>query len=64
MKRHMFLMERPICEFDSHTGAVGDATRTIYADIDCPDCLRRMITEAEERARVLRELLAMVEGAS
>ncbi len=66
MKRHMFLMDRPICEFDAPArttpGAVGEATRTIYADIDCADCLRRMIAEADERARVLRELLARVEA--
>lgn len=64
MIRHMFLMERPICEFDSSAEAAGAATRTIYGEIDCPGCLRRMIAEADERARVLRELLALVEAVS
>jgi hypothetical protein len=62
--RHMHSVDRPICEAESSIDALGSATRMIYGGIECPDCLRRAIAEAEERARVLRELLAKVEALS
>lgn len=62
--RHMHSIDRPICEAESPVDALGRATRMIYGGIECPDCLRRAIAEAEERARVLRELLAKVEELS
>jgi len=62
--RHMHSIDRPICEAESSVDALGRATRMIYGGIECPECLRRAIAEAEERARVLRELLAQVETRS
>ena len=62
--RHMHSIDRPICEAESTVDALGRATRMIYGGVECPDCLRRAIAEAEERARVLRELLEAVEGLS
>jgi hypothetical protein len=57
-------MERPICELQSGVATIGEATRVIYDAEDCPGCLLRAIGEAEERTRVLRELLAKVETLS
>ena len=62
--RHMLSVERPICGIPSTTGMIGNAVRIIFGDVDCPDCLRRAIAEAEERAITLRELLAKVEAPS
>jgi hypothetical protein len=53
------MIEGPLCERTSAHGLAG-ATRAIYRDVDCPDCLRRVITETEERLVVLRELLEKV----
>lgn len=62
--RHMHSIDRPICEADSSVEALGRATRMIYGGVECPDCIRRAIAEAEERARVLRELLEKLEALS
>lgn len=62
--RHMHSVERPICGLESSVTMIGDAVRLIFGGVDCPDCLRRSIAEAEERAQVLRELLAKVEALS
>lgn len=62
--RHMHSMDRPICEAESSVDALGRATRMIYGGVECPSCLRRAIAEAEERARVLQELLDKVESLS
>ena len=59
-KRHAVLLDQPYCSTEAPVDGVGVATRAIYEDVDCPDCLRRMIDESEERARVLHELLARV----
>jgi len=57
----MHSVERPICGLDSPIESIGHTVRVIFGDVDCPDCLRRAIAEAEERARVLRDLLVKVE---
>lgn len=62
--KHVYSTERPICALESRVDRIGDATRAIYRGIDCPDCLRRAIAEADERSRVLRDLLAKTEVAS
>lgn len=62
--RHIHSIDRPICELDTPVDAIGGAVRSIYHEVECSDCLRRVIAEAEERARVLRELLLQVENAS
>ncbi len=62
--RHLHSIDRPLCQLYPAADQIGDSTRAIYGDVDCPDCLRRAIAEAEIRARVLRELLTRVEGAS
>ena len=62
--RHMHSVERPICGLESSVSMIGDAVRVIFGSVDCPDCLRRSIAEAEERAAALRELLAKVEAMS
>ena len=62
--RHMNSVDRPICARVSSVEMIGDATLSIYDHVDCADCLRRAITEGDERTRVLRELLAKVEAAS
>lgn len=62
--RHMHSSDRPICKLASSVEMIGDATRSIYGLVDCEDCLRRAITESDERTRVLRDLLAKVEAAS
>jgi hypothetical protein len=60
----MYALERPICELESSVSAIGNAVRTIYRTVDCADCLRRAIAEAEERTRTLRDLLAGSEALS
>ena len=62
--RHMHSVDRPICALVSSVEMVGDATRVIYGNVDCEDCLRRAIAEGDERTRVLRDLLTKVEAAS
>lgn len=57
MTRHMYAIDRPICEAESSVDKIGETTRLIYRVVDCPSCLRRAIAEAEERVRVLRDLL-------
>ncbi len=59
--RHMHAIDRALCALASSADQIGEATRSIFGDVDCPDCLRRAITEGEERNRVLRDLLAKVE---
>jgi hypothetical protein len=60
----MLSVDHPICELESPVEMIGGAVRTIFGSVDCPDCLRRAIAEAEERARVLREMLSKVETPS
>jgi hypothetical protein len=60
----MHSIERPICELDAAIEMIGQVTRTIYNPVDCLNCLRQAIAEAEEKARVLRELLGPVEARS
>lgn len=55
----MYAIDRPLCE-QEHTLSVGDGTRAIYRDVSCPECLRRVIAETEDRLRVLNELLDKV----
>ena len=59
MKKHAHLIDGPLCGRTPVHGLAG-ATRAIYRDVDCPDCLRRVIAETEERLTVLRDLLAEV----
>lgn len=58
--RHMHSVDRPICELASAVELIDSMTRSIFGTVDCPNCLRQGIAESEERARVLRELLAKV----
>lgn len=60
--RHMLSVERPICGLTSPVSMIADAVRVIFGTVDCPDCLRRAIAEAEARAAVLRELLVKAEA--
>ncbi len=60
----MLSVERPLCGIPSSTGMIGNAVRIIFGAVDCPDCLRRAIDEAEERALTLRDLLTKVEALS
>jgi len=60
--RHMHAIDRALCSLASSADLIGDATLSIFGDVDCPDCLRRAIAEGEERICVLRELLAKVEA--
>ena len=62
--RHMHAVDRPICELDSPSGQIGEITRVIFGGVDCPECLRRAIADAEDRALVLHELLAKAEVSS
>ncbi len=55
--RHIYVLKVPICEL----GSTGEATRQFYRGVDCLNCLRRMISDSDERARMLRELLAELE---
>lgn len=64
MKRHMHSLDRPLCQLDSPVDLIDEATRRIYDHVDCPDCLRRAIAEADARGRALRDLLAKVEALS
>ena len=62
--RHLHSVDRPICELASSSiEMIATATRSIYGNVDCQDCLRRAITEGDERTRVLRDLLAKLESA-
>lgn len=62
--RHGFSVDRPLCALTSPISRIGDVTEQIFGNVDCADCLRRSLAEAEERSRVLRVLLAKVEGHS
>jgi hypothetical protein len=62
--KHMHAVDRPICEVASSVETISAAVRTIYHAVDCADCLRRALAEAEERANALRELLWKVEAGS
>lgn len=59
--KHMLALERPICEQTSGTEVMAANVRIVYGTIDCPDCLRRLIAEAEARVTALRDLLAKAE---
>jgi hypothetical protein len=60
--KHMRAMDRDLCTMASVD--IAATTRTIYASVDCVDCLRRAIVEAEARASALRELLSRAEVVS
>jgi len=60
--RHAFTVDRPICELTTAISRIGDAVDRAFGHVDCAECLRRSMAEAEERARVLRGLLAIVEA--
>ncbi len=62
MTRHMHSVDRPLCELASTVEMIDEMMHSIYGHVDCPACLRRAITESDERARVLRSLLARVEA--
>ena len=62
--RHMRTIDRALCALASSANLISDATRSIFGDVDCPDCRRRAIAESEERIRILREQLAKVEAVS
>lgn len=62
--KHMHAIDRPLCGLASSADLIGDATRSIFGDVDCKDCLRRAIAEGKERIRVLLDLLAKVEAKS
>lgn len=47
-----------ICELKPTVDLIEPMTLTIYGTVTCVECLRRAIAESEERARVLRTLLA------
>ncbi len=57
--KHMATIDpsRGFCALEFTIEEVGEGTRIIYRDIDCADCLQKAIAEADERGRVLRELL-------
>jgi hypothetical protein len=61
--QHMHSLDRPLCTMDPAVD-IGAATRTIFASIDCVDCLRRAIRESEDKTAALRELLSRVEDVS
>jgi hypothetical protein len=61
--KHMHALDRPLCTMVSSVD-IAAATRTIYASIDCVDCLQRAIRESDEKTTALRELLARVEVVS
>jgi hypothetical protein len=58
----MHSLDLPFCAETTAVAAIAEATKMLYDAVDCPNCLRRAIAEAEERARGLSELLAKVEG--
>jgi hypothetical protein len=60
----MHSLDRQLCQLDSPVEQIGEATRQVYDHVDCSDCLRRAIAEADARGCVLRELLAKVEALS
>jgi len=62
--KHILSVDRPICGLETPVSMTGTSVRIIFGSVDCADCLRRGIAEAEERARVLRDLLAQVEALS
>lgn len=60
---HIHTIGRPLCERELPIGAVGETTKLIYHEVTCPRCMRRAITEAEERVLAMRQLLAEAERA-
>lgn len=60
--RHAYSGEKPLCSLSSTPRLIGESTLAIYRSIECPDCLRRRLAEAEEQVRVLRGLLSDIEG--
>jgi len=46
--------EQPACAQKSSMELITSMTQTIYAIIDCPECLDRAIAEAEARLVALR----------
>ena len=62
-RSHAVHRDQALCETSFFVEGVDEATRSTYRGIDCGPCLRRALAAAEQRASVLRDLLALAEGA-
>lgn len=63
MKSHVLLKEQAICETPFFVESIDETTRLAYRGINCIACLLQALAAAEQRASVIRELLAKVEEA-
>ena len=61
--RHILLLEHALCRLSA---PIGNAVHVLFdnEDVDCPDCLQRVIAEAEARTQALRDQLAKIEALS
>lgn len=59
--KHMYALEQPICGQMAAADVMAANVRVVYGTIDCPDCLRRLVSEADARTTALRDLLAKAE---
>ena len=62
MSKHVLVKEQAICETTFFVEFIDETTRSAYRDINCAACLRQALAAAEQRAHVIRELLAKAEA--
>lgn len=63
MIKHVLQKEQAICETIFFVEYVDEMARSAYRGVDCAACLRQALLAVEQRALVIRELLAKVEEA-
>lgn len=64
MSKHVFVKQQAICETSFFVEEIDQMTRSAFRDIDCAGCLRKALAAAEQRTRVLCDLLTKVEEVS
>lgn len=61
-RSHAVHREQALCETSFFVEGVDETTRAAYVRVDCLPCLRLASAAAEQRASVLRELVARAEA--
>lgn len=61
MTKHVLQKAQAICEMTFFVESVDEMARSAYRGVDCAACLRKALLAVEQRALVIRQMLAKVE---